>query len=173
MKKLISVNAATIVAALTALFGLVVLSFVPLSMAQQQGEQQMTTDTTATPPPSSNTTTTTSLQDLTNNQSVTEQIDGFTIAQQWSPRLFISPGTAAISHASCDEGQVVIGGGFHASSPRVVLLFSGPSLTVNAYAVQAYNDGDNASFIQVYAICAGGTGETPAQAFEAQEGSPQ
>ena len=32
---------------------------------------------------------------------------------------------------------------------------------------------DNASFIQVYAICVGGTGETPAQAFEAQEGSPQ
>jgi hypothetical protein len=164
----ISLNTLTIVAAASVLFGLALVSLASPSMAQQQ----TTTDTT-TATPSPNATTTVSVQDLTNNQTVTEQIDGFTIAQQWSPRLFISPGTAAISHASCDEGQVVIGGGFHASSPRVVLLFSGPSLTVNAYAVQAYNDDDNASFIQVYAICAGGTGETPAQAFEAQEGSPQ
>ncbi len=87
--------------------------------------------------------------------------------------LFIDPGTAAISHASCSEGQVVIGGGYQASSPEVQMLFSGPSLSVNAYAVQAYNGDNSPSFIQVYAICVGGTGETPAQALEAQEGSPQ
>jgi hypothetical protein len=172
MKKLISVNEATIVAALTALFGLVVLSLVPPSMAQQQGEQQMTTNTT-TATPSPNATTTVSLQDLTNNQTVTEQIEPITITQQWSPRIFISPSTAAILHSACSEGQVVVGGGFQASSPEVVMLFSGPSLTVNAYAVQAYNGDDSASFIQVYAICVGGTGETPAQVLEAQEGSPQ
>ena len=95
MNGLISVNTLTIVAALTALAGLVLLSSVPLSMAQQQGEQQqMTTDITATPPPSANATTTISLQDLTNNQTITEQIDSFTITQQWSPRLFVDPGTA-------------------------------------------------------------------------------
>src|SRR3712207_2917555 len=115
MNGLISVNKPTIVAALTALAGLVLLSSAPLSMAQQQGEQQqMTADTAPTTSPDE---TTISLQDLTNNQSMTEQIGGSSITQQWSSRLFINPDTAAISHASCGEGQLAIGGGYHVSNP--------------------------------------------------------
>ena len=133
----------------------------------------MTTDITATPPPSANATTTISLQDLTNNQTITEQIDSFTITQQWSPRLFVDPGTAAISNASCGEGQVAIGGGYVVSNPAVEMLFNGPSLSVNAYAVQAYNGDSSPSSVQVYAICLVGEGLTPGQATEAQEGSRQ
>jgi hypothetical protein len=192
MKKLMSVSAVTIVAALTAsLFGLVALSLVSPSMAQQQAEQQMTTtDGTTTPAPSPNGTTTISLQDLTNNQSVTESIGGFTITQQWSPMGFIiDPGTTAIAHASCGEGQVVIGGGYYDSSfeiterrqqtqlqlliPGVQIFFAGPSLSLNAYAVQAVNNHNSPSSIEVYAICLGGEGLTPAQAQAAQEGSRQ
>ena len=174
MKKLMSVSAATIVAALTAsLFGLVVLSLVPPSMAQeQQAEQQMTTDTT--PTPSSNATTPISLQELTNNQTITQTTEGgISITQQWSPRLFIEPQTAGISSASCGEGQVVIGGGYQASNPGVQILFEGPSLSVNAYAVQAYNGDTSSSFVQVYAICLGEAGLTPGQGQAAQEGSRQ
>lgn len=173
MKKLMSVSAATIVAALTAsLFGLVVLSLVPPSMAQQQAEQQMTTDTT--PTPSSNATTTISLQELTNNQTITQTTEGgISITQQWSSRLFIEPQTAGISSASCGEGQVVIGGGYQASSPGVQILFEGPSLSVNAYAVQAYNGDTSSSFVQVYAICLSEAGLTPGQGQAAQEGSRQ
>lgn len=174
MKRLISANVATMVATSTVLFGLTLLSLTSPSMAQQQGEQQTTTNITATPPPpSANATTTISLQDLTNNQSITEPIDSFTITQQWSPMLFIDPGTAAISHASCGEGQVAIGGGYQVSNPAVEMLFNGPSLSVNAYAVQAYNGDSSPSSVQVYAICLGGEGLTPAQATEAQEGSRQ
>jgi hypothetical protein len=128
MKRLISVNVPTMVATSTVLFGLTLLSLTSPSMAQQQGEQQTTTGITATTPPSANATTTISLQDLTNNQSITEPIDSFTITQQWSPMLFIDPGTAAISHASCGEGQVAIGGGYQVSNPAVEMLFNGPSL---------------------------------------------
>jgi len=149
----ISLNTLTSVAAASVLFGLALVSLASPSMAQQQ-----TTADTTTATPSPNATTTISVQDLTNNQTVTEQFDGFTITQQWSPRIFISPGTAEISHASCSEGQVVIGGGFQTSNPEVTLLINGPSLAVNAYAVQAYNGDDSASSIQVYAICVGGTG---------------
>lgn len=169
-----SVNAATIVAALTAsLFGLVVLALAPPSMAQeQQAEQQMTTDTT--PTPSSNGTTTISLQELTNNQTITQTTEGgISITQQWSPRLFIEPQTAGISSASCGEGQVVIGGGYQASSPGVQMLFDGPSLSANAYAVQAYNGDTSSSFVQVYAICLSEAGLTPGQGQAAQEGSRQ
>jgi hypothetical protein len=184
----ISIKAVATVAAVSALFGLALVSFASPSMAQQQGEQQMTTTDTTTPTPSPNGTTTISLQDLTNNQNVTEPIGGFSITQQWSPMLSIDPGTAAISHASCGEGQVVIGGGYQVSSPEITqrrqqtqqlplpgvqILFNGPSLSVNAYAVQAYNLGNSPSFIQVYAICLGGEGTTPAQAIGAQEGSQQ
>lgn len=173
MKKLMSVSAATIVAALTAsLFSLVALSLVPPSLAQQQAEQQMTTDTT--PTPSSNGTTTISLQELTNNQTITQTTEGgISITQQWSPRLFIEPQTAGISSASCDEGQVVIGGGYQASNPGVQILFEGPSLSVNAYAVQAYNGDTSSSFVQVYAICLSEAGLTPGQGQAAQEGSRQ
>ncbi|HEY9406606.1 MAG TPA: hypothetical protein VIP53_04070 [Nitrososphaera sp.] len=174
MKKLMPVSAATIVAALTAsLFGLVVLSLVPPSMAQQQqAEQQMTTDTT--PTPSSNGTTTISLQELTNNQTITQTTEGgISITQQWSPRLFIEPQTAGISSATCGEGQVVIGGGYQASNPGVQILFEGPSLSVNAYAVQAYNGDTSSSFVQVYAICLSEAGLTPGQGQAAQEGSRQ
>jgi hypothetical protein len=173
MKKLMSVSAATIVAALTAsLFGLVVLSLVPPSMAQQQAEQQMTTDTT--PTPSNGTTTTISLQELTNNQTITQTTEGgISITQQWSPRLFIEPQTAGISSATCGEGQVVIGGGYQASNPGVQILFEGPSLSVNAYAVQAYNGDTSSSFVQVYAICLSEAGLTPGQGQAAQEGSRQ
>jgi hypothetical protein len=174
MKKLVSFNVVTMVAASTVLFGLALLSLASSSMAQQ-GDQQTTTNMTSSPSPNA-TTTTISLQNLTNNQTVIEPIDGFVITQQWSPRLNIAPQTAAISHASCSEGQVVIGGGYHVSSPRVQILFDGPSLTVNAYAVQAYNEESSQSFIQVYAICLIGgeiTPEEAAQAFEAQEGSRQ
>ena len=168
-----SVSAATIVAALTAsLFGLVVLSLVPPSMAQeQQAEQQMTTDTTPTP---SNATTPISLQELTNNQTVTQTIEGgFSVTQQWSPMLFIEPKTAGISNATCGESQVVIGGGYQVSDPGVQILFEGPSLSVNAYAVQAYNGDTSSSFVQVYAICLGEAGLTPGQGQAAQEGSRQ
>lgn len=167
------VSAATIVAALTAsLFGLVVLSLVPPSMAQQQAEQQMTTDTT--PTPSSNGTTTISLQELTNNQTITQTTEGgISITQQWSPRLFIEPQTAGISSVTCGEGQVVIGGGYQASNPGVQILFEGPSLSVNAYAVQAYNGDTSSSFVQVYAICLSEAGLTPGQGQAAQEGSRQ
>ena len=92
MKRLISANVATMVATSTVLFGLTLLSLTSPSMAQQQGAEQTTTDITATTPPSANATTTISLQDLTNNQSITEPIDSFTITQQWSPMLFIDPG---------------------------------------------------------------------------------
>jgi hypothetical protein len=172
MKRLISANVATMVVTSTVLFGLTLLSLTSPSMAQQQGAEQTTTDITATTP-SANATTTISLQDLTNNQSITEPIDSFTITQQWSPMLFIDPGTAAISHASCGEGQVAIGGGYQVSNPAVEMLFNGPSLGVNAYAVQAYNGDTSPSSVQVYAICLGGEGLTPAQATEAQEGSRQ
>jgi hypothetical protein len=190
MKKFMPISAATIVAALTAsLFGLVVLSLVSPSMAQQQAEQQMTTTEATTPAPSPNGMTTISLQDLTNNQSVTESIGGFTITQQWSPIVDIDPGTTAIAHASCGEGQVVIGGGYYDSSfelterrqqtqlqlliPGVQIFFAGPSLSLNAYAVQAVNNHNSPSFIEVYAICLGGEGLTSAQAQAAQEGSRQ
>jgi hypothetical protein len=191
MKKLMSISAVTIVAALTAsLFGLVALSLVSPSMAQQQGDQQMTTtDGTTTPAPSPNGTTTISIQDLTNTQNVTESIGGFTITQQWSPIVDIDPGTSAIAHASCGEGQVVIGGGYYDSSfevperrqqtgqqlliPGVQIFFAGPSLSLNAYAVQAVNNHNSLSFIEVYAICLGGEGLTSAQAQAAQEGSRQ
>jgi hypothetical protein len=185
----ISIKAVATIAAVSALFSLVLVSFASPSMAQQQGEQQMTTTDTTTPAPSPNGTTTISLQDLINNQNVTEPIGGFTITQQWSPMLSIEPGTTAISHASCGEGQVVIGGGYYDSSaeitqrrqqtqqqvliPGVQIFFAGPSLSVNAYAVQAVNNHNSPSFIQVYAICLGGEGTTPAQAIEAQEGSQQ
>jgi hypothetical protein len=191
MKKLISVSAATIVAALTAsLFGLVVLSLVPPSMAQQQqAEQQMTTDTAPTPS-SNGTTTIISLQELTNNQTITQTTEGgISITQQWSPIVIIDPGMTAITHASCGEGQVVIGGGYYDSSfeiperrqqigqqlliPGVQIFFAGPSLSLNAYAVQAVNNHDSPSFIEVYAICLGGEGLTSAQAQAAQEGSQQ
>lgn len=174
MKKLMSVSAATIVAALTAsLLGLVALSLVPPSMAQQQAEQQMTTDTTPTPS-SNGTTTTISLQELTNNQTITQTTEGgISITQQWSPRLFIEPQTAEISSATCGEGQVVIGGGYQASNPGVQILFEGPSLSVNAYAVQAYNGDTSSSFVQVYAICLSEAGLTPGQGQAAQEGSRQ
>ena len=186
----ISIKAVATIATVSALFGLALVSFASPSMAQQQGEQQMTTTDTTTPAPSPNGMTTISLQDLTNNQSVTEPIGGFTITQQWSPILSIEPGTTAISHASCGEGQVVIGGGYYDPSaeitqqrrqqtqqqvliPGVQIFFAGPSLSVNAYAVQAVNNQNSPSFIQVYAICLGGEGTTPAQAIEAQEGSQQ
>jgi hypothetical protein len=185
----VSIKSVATVAAVSAFFGLALVSFASPSMAQQQGEQQMTTTDTTTPAPSPNGTTTISLQDLTNNQSVTEPIGGFTITQQWSPTLFIDPGTTAISHASCGEGQVVIGGGYYDPSqeipqrrqqiqqqvliPGLQIFFSGPSLSLNAYAVQAINNLNSPAFIQVYAICLGGEGTTPAQAIEAQEGSPQ
>ena len=175
--------------AVSVFFGLALVSFASPSMAQQQGEQQMTITDATTPAPSPNETTTISLQDLTNNQSVTETIGGFTITQQWSPMLLIDPGTTAIIHASCGEGQVVIGGGYYDSSaeitqrrqqtqqqvltPGVQIFFAGPSLSLNAYAVQAVNTHNSPSSIQVYAICLGGEGTTPAQAIEAQEGSPQ
>jgi hypothetical protein len=184
----ISIKTVATVAAVSALFGLALVSFASPSMAQQQGEQQMTTTDTTTPAPSPNGTTTISLQDLTNNQSVTEPIGGFTITQQWSPTLSIDPGTTAISYASCGEGQVVIGGGYYDPSqeipqrrqqtqqlliPGLQIFFSGPSLSLNAYAVQAVNNLNSPAFIQVYAICLGGEGTTPAQAIEAQEGSRQ
>ena len=174
MKKLMSISAATIVAALTAsLFSLVALSLVPPSLAQQQAEQQMTTDTTPTPS-SNGTTTTISLQELTNNQTITQTTEGgISITQQWSPRLFIEPQTAGISSATCGEGQVVIGGGYQASNPGVQILFEGPSLSVNAYAVQAYNGDTSSSFVQVYAICLSEAGLTPGQGQAAQEGSRQ
>lgn len=175
MKKLVSVNVVTMVAASTVLFGLALLSLASSSMAQQ-GDQQMTTNVTSSPSSNATTTTTISLQNLTNNQTVIESIDGFVITQQWSPMLNIAPQTAAISYANCSEGQVVIGGGYHVSNPRVQILFDGPSLNVNAYAVQAYNEESSPSFIQVYAICLIGgeiTPEEAAQAFEAQEGSRQ
>jgi len=173
MRKLMSVSAATIVAALTAsLFSSVVLSMVPPSMAQDQEEQQITTtDTTPTP---SNGTSTISLQELTNNQTVTQTIEGgFSVTQQWSPMLFIEPKTAGISNATCGESQVVIGGGYQVSDPGVQILFEGPSLGVNAYAAQAYNGNSSSSFIQVYAICLSGAGLTSGQAQAAQEGSRQ
>ena len=168
----ILLNILTTVAIASALFGLALASLASPSMAQQQ---QTTTDTTTTNSmtPSPNATTTVSLQDFTNNQTVTAQIDGFTITQQWSPAIFINSDTAALSQANCSEGQVVIGGGYQVSSPEVQILFSGPSLTVNAYGVQAYNDEDIPSFLKVYALCVGGTEETPAQALETQEGSQQ
>jgi hypothetical protein len=183
MKKLVYVNVVTIVTASTVLFGLVLLSLASSSMAQQSNQTSTTaggggttagnaTNMTA----AGNATTTISLQNLTNNQTGIAPIDGFVITQQWSPMLNIAPQTAAISHASCSEGQVVIGGGYHVSSPRVQILFDGPSLTANAYAVQAYNEESSPSFIQVYAICLIGgeiTPEEAAQAFEAQEGSRQ
>ena len=174
MKRLISANVATMVATSTVLFGLTLLSLTSPSMAQQQGEAA--TDNkhhcyySST---SANATTTISLQDLTNNQSITEPIDSFTITQQWSPMLFIDPGNSSISHASCGEGQVAIGGGYQVSNPAVEMLFNGPSLSVNAYAVQAYNGDSSPSSVQVYAICLGGEGLTPAEATEAQEGSRQ
>lgn len=173
MKKFVYVSAATIVAALTAsLFGSIVLSMVPPSMAQQQEEQQITTDTTPTPP--SNGTTTISLQELTNNQTITQTIEGgFSVTQQWSPRLFIEPQTSGISNAICGESQVVIGGGYQVSGPGVQILFEGPSLSVNAYAAQAYNGNSSSSFIQVYALCLSGEGLTSGQAQAAQEGSRQ
>lgn len=172
MKKLVSVNVVTMVAASTVLFGLALLSLASSSMAQQ-GDQQMTTNVTSSPSSNATTTTTISLQNLTNNQTVIESIDGFVITQQWSPMLNIAPQTAAISYANCSEGQVVIGGGYQASNPGVQILFEGPSLSVNAYAVQAYNGDTSSSFVQVYAICLGGEGLTPAQAQAAQEGSQQ
>jgi hypothetical protein len=120
---------------------------------------------------------------------VTEPIGGFTITQQWSPMLVIDPGATVISHASCGEGQVVIGGGYYDSSqeipqrrqqiqqqlliPGVQIFFSGPSLSLNAYAVQGVNNLDSPTSLQVYAICLGVEGTTPAQAIEAQEGSRQ
>ena len=181
MKKLMSVNAAIIVAALTAsLFGLVVLSLVPPSMAQEQAEQQTTTGPTfdRTPAPRSeillSNETISSLQELTNNQTITQTTEGgISITQQWSPRLFVDPQAAAISSASCGEGQVVIGGGYQASSPGVQMLFDGPSLSANAYAVQAYNGDTSSSFVQVYAICLSEAGLTPGQGQAAQEGSRQ
>jgi hypothetical protein len=184
----VAIKPVATVAAVSALFGLALMSFASPSMAQQQGEQQMTTTDTTTSAPSPNGTTTVSLQDLINNQSVTEPIGGFTITQQWSPTLSIDPGTTAISHASCGEGQVVIGGGYYDPSqeipqrrqqtqqlqiPGLQIFFAGPSLSLNAYAVQAVNNLNSPAFIQVYAICLGGEGTTPAQAIEAQEGSPQ
>ncbi|MDQ3968215.1 MAG: hypothetical protein M3275_07460 [Thermoproteota archaeon] len=162
-------NTLTTVTAASVLFGLALVPLTSPSMAQQQQTTTDTTNTTMTP--STNGTTTGSLQDFTNNQTATAQIDRFTITQQWSPRLFINPDTAELSYASCSEGQVVIGGGYQVSSPEVRILFSGPSLTVNAYGVQAYNDEDIPSFLKVYALCVGGTGQTPGQPLETQEGS--
>jgi hypothetical protein len=182
MKKLVYVNVVTIVTASTVLFGLVLLSLASSSMAQQSNQTSTTaggggtTADNATNMTAAGNATTISLQNLTNNQTVIAPIDGFVITQQWSPMLNIAPQTAVISNASCSEGQVVIGGGYHVSSPRVQILFDGPSLTVNAYAVQAHNEGSSPSFIQVYAICLIGgeiTPEEAAQAFEAQEGSRQ
>ena len=169
----VSIKSVATVAAVSAFFGLALVSFASPSMAQQQGEQQMTTVDATTPAPSTNGATTVSLQDLINNQSVTETIGEFTITQQWSPMVLIDPGTTVISHASCGEGQVVIGGGYQASSPGVQMLFDGPSLSANAYAVQAYNGDTSSSFVQVYAICLGEAGLTPGQGQAAQEGSRQ
>jgi hypothetical protein len=172
--RVMSFNAATMMVASTVLLGLALLSLASPSAAQQQGDQQMTTNTTATTSP--NGTTTISLQELTNNQSITQPIDGFTITQQWSPRSSIDPGTAAISHSSCGEGQFVISGGYQVSNPDVQILFEGPSLSINAYAVQAYNGGSSPSFVQVYSICVSageGTPEEAAQALAEQEGSRQ
>ncbi len=95
------------------------------------------------------------------------------ITQQWAPTLFINPDAAELSYARCTEGQVVIGGGYQISNPEVRILFSGPSLSVNAYGVEAYNNQDIHPFLKVYALCVGGTVERPAQALAIQEGSEQ
>lgn len=92
-----------------------------------------------------------SISDVTSNKNATAASG--TITQNWAQGQTVRPGISQVETAACKSTEAVIGGGYQISGPDGAVLFAGPSLHLNAYAVQLLNHGDSTMEIQVYAVC--------------------
>ncbi|MEO9319034.1 MAG: hypothetical protein ABI361_00010 [Nitrososphaera sp.] len=94
------------------------------------------------------------ISDLTSNKNATATAGTLKITQNWAQSDTVSPGIAQTESAFCKNNEAVIGGGYQISGPDGTVLFTGPSLQLNAYAVQLVNHGQSTMQVQVYATCA-------------------